>query len=807
MTKMDTAKQVKIVMIKSNSITGFLAALFLFAAPAVFAQATITVDADKPGHAVSPLLWGLFFEDINLSADGGIYPELVRNRSFEDAARPEYWKLLNAAAGNSELAVDSSRPLNPVNPHSLRVKVDGAFTLENEGYWGMNIIKGDSYALKFAARATDGFQGPVVVRLVNASGAELAKGKISGPSGDWKYHTLDLVASGSDPKAKLQISAAGKGTLFFDMVSLMPKKTWKGHGLRVDLAESIGALHPSFMRFPGGNWVEGDDRAHMYHWKNTIGDIDARTPLWNTWGYNTTQGLGFHEYLQLCEDLGAEPLLCINDGMSLHDSVPLEQMGPWVQDALDAIEYANGPTNSFWGSLRAKAGHPAPFHLRYMEIGNENGGPDYHQRWPLLVNAIREKYPSMQLIVNTDLRGRPYPREPKPDIVDEHYYESPESFMWRAGQYDSYDRNGPKIFIGEYAVTENAGKGNLRAAVGEAAFMTGLERNSDIVIMASYAPLFVNLNHRAWNPDLINFNGSSWYGLPGYYVQQMFGENRGDVMLPISVDAPPADPGAQSGAIGVGTWRTQAEFKDIKVTAPDGQVLFTSDFSTNSDGWKLSGGDWQVIGNALRQNSGNENVRALAGDKSWTDYSLTLKARKLGGNEGFLVLFHMNDDRTKNWWNIGGWGNTANGIELGNNIVTRTPGSIETNRWYDIRVDVRTNHIQCYLDGRLVHDVDYQPLKSLFASATHDRKTGDIILKVVNAANFPVSTDIHLRGAKNLYGLAKAIVLASSSPRDENSLAEPAKVSPKTDTFNFQGDDLHRTFPGNSVTVLRLAGK
>ena len=776
-------------------------------AQAVFAQATITVDADKPGHAVSPLLWGIFFEDINLSADGGIYPELVRNRSFEDAARPEYWRFLNATNGNSKMAIDASVPLKPLNRHSLRVKVDGAFTLENEGYWGMNIVRGEGYAFRAALRVADGFQGPVVVRLVNSSGAELAKGEISGPSGDWKYHSLDLVASDSDPKARLQISAAGKGTLFLDMVSLMPKKTWKGHGLRVDLAESVEALHPSFMRFPGGNWVEGDDRAHMYHWKNTIGDIDARPPLWNTWGYNTTQGLGFYEYLQLCEDLGAEPVFCINAGMSLHDSVPMEQMGPWIQDALDAIEYANGPTNTVWGSLRAKAGHPAPFRLRYLEIGNENGGPDYRQRWPLLANAIREKYPQLQLIVNTDLHGRPYPRNPKPDIVDEHYYESPESFMWRASQYDSYDRKGPKIFIGEYAVTENTSRGNLRAAVGEAAFMTGLERNSDIVIMASYAPLFVHLNHRSWNPDLINFDGSSWYGLPGYYVQQMFSENRGDVILPISVDAPPADAGVRSGAIGVGTWKTQAEFKDIKVTAPDGQVLFTSDFSTNSDGWKLLGGDWQVAGGVLRQNSGNENVRAITGNKSWTDYSLTLKARKLGGTEGFLVLFHINDDRTKNWWNIGGWGNIANGIEQGDNIVTRTPGSIETDRWYAIRVDLITNHIRCYLDGRLVHDLDYQPLKSLFASATHDSKTGDIILKVVNGNDSPMSTDIHLRGAKNFYGLAKAIVLTSKSPLDENSLEEPAKVSPKTDTFSFQGDDLHRTFPANSVTVLRLAGK
>jgi alpha-L-arabinofuranosidase len=794
---------------RGKNIQTFLLVLMCCAlVHSALAQAKITVDVDKPGHQVSPMLWGIFFEDINLSADGGIYPELVRNRSFEDAARPEYWKLLNIANGNSGMAIDSSRPLNTLNPHSLRVKVDGAFTLENEGYWGMNIVRGEGYAFRFATRVADGFQSPVLVRLVNSSGAELAKGEIPGLSADWKYHTLDLVATGSDPKAKLQVSAAGKGTLFLDMVSLMPKKTWKGHGLRVDLAKSIEALHPSFMRFPGGNWVEGDDRAHMYRWKTTVGDIDARTPLWNTWGYNTTQGLGFFEYLQLCEDLGAEPLFCINDGMTLHDSVPLDQMGPWIRDALDAIEYANGPTNSPWGSLRAKAGHPAPFHLRYMEIGNENGGPDYYQRWPLLVNAIREKYAYMQLIVNSDLRGRPYPTNPKPDIVDEHYYESPESFMWRAGQYDHYDRSGPKIFVGEYAVTENAGKGNLHAALGEAAFMTGMERNSDIVVMASYAPLFVKLNHRAWNPDLINFDSSRWYGLPSYYVQQMFSANRGDMTLPISVTAPPANPRTESGAIGVGTWKTQAEFKDVQVTGPDGTVLFASDFSTNSDGWRLSGnGDWRMTDGVLRQSGGNENVRATAGDKSWTDYTLTLKARKLGGSEGFLILFHVNDDLTKNWWNIGGWGNSSNAIELDNHVITQTPGHVETGRWYNIRVEVKGSQVRCYLDGQLVHDLDSQPLKVLFASATHDSKTDDIILKVVNVSANPLDTDINLHGMRNPTRSGKAIVLTAKSPLDENSLDEPAKVSPKTDTFSFQGDDLHRTFPGNSITVLRLAGK
>ena len=380
--------------------------------------------------------------------------------------------------------------------------------------------------------------------------------------------------------------------------------------------------------------------------------------------------------------------------------------------------------------------------------------------------------------------------------------------MWRASQYDRYDRNGPKIFVGEYAVTENAGKGNLRAALGEAAFMTGVERNSDIVTMASYAPLFVNLNHRAWNPDLINFDSARWYGLPSYYVQQMFSANRGDAILPISVAAPPANPTAGSGAIGVGTWKTQAEFKDVQVTGPDGTILFASDFSTNSDGWRLSGnGDWRVTDGVLRQSGGNENVRATVGDKAWSDYTLTLKARKLGGSEGFLILFHVNDDLTKNWWNIGGWGNTSNAIEVDNHIITQAPGSVETGRWYDIRVEAKGSQVRCYLDGRLVHDVDSQPVKVLFASATHDRKTGDIILKVVNVSPNPLDTDINLQGMRNPTGSGKAMVLATKNPLDENSLDDPAKVSPRTDSFSFQGDSLRRTFPGNSFSVLRLAGK
>lgn len=774
--------------------------------------AKISVDAAHPSHNISPTLWGIFFEDINLSADGGIYPELVRNRSFEDADKPQFWKF-SSADGKSEATISTAdvhnQPpaLNVFNRKSLRIKADGAFTLANEGYWGMNFVSGDGYTLKFAARS-DKFSGKLTAKLLSADGKVLASGEISKFDNHWSYRTLDLTPSISDPRGTLEISGEGKGVLYLDMVSLLPKKTWKDHGLRIDLAESIDALHPAFMRFPGGCWVEGDDFAHMNHWKKTVGDIDAREPLWNIWGYNATHGLGYHEYLQLAEDLGATPLFDINVGMSHKENVPMSRMNEWVQDALDAIEYANGPTNSLWGGMRAKNGHPAPFNLKYMEIGNENGGGAYNERWPLFVNAIHAKYPEIQFIANEWAGG--HPKSPAPDIVDEHYYETPESFMRRSTHWDNYDRKGPKIFVGEYAVTQHAGKGNLRAAIGEAAMMTGMERNSDVVIMASYAPLFVNLEHRHWNPDLINFNSSAWYGLPGYYVQKLFAENRGDVSLPTTVESPEADSAPQGGMIGVGTWNTAAEFKDIKVTAPDGKVLFASDFSKNSDGWKKlgDGANWSVANGALVQSAEREFIRALAGDKSWKDYTLTLKARKNYGAEGFLILFRIGDNEDRTWWNIGGWGNTQDAIES-NGTIDGKPIHVEAGRWYDIKVSVSGKNAKCWLDGELIHDVQLDEvgkISSLYSVAATDKATGDLIVKVVNANTQPLETEINLSGA-NLSGAGTATVLTSENGADENSIENPTKVSPKTEAFDFSGPKIKRTFSGNSFTVLRLKTK
>lgn len=777
--------------------------LFVGAAlPLLASPARITIQADRPGHPVSPHLWGIFFEDINLSTDGGLYPELIRNRSFEDKEQPENWSLVNVS-GHSEMRTDASRPLNPTNPRSLCLRLDGTAKLVNQGYWGMNIVKGETYLFTLAARSDD-FKNPLAVKLVGPSGQVLAAGNLSGITTDWNYHTLNLIAGDSAPQARLEIEATGPGTLFLDMVSLLPRQTWKNHGLRADLAESMSALQPSFLRFPGGCWVEGEFRSRMYNWKKTIGDVATRVPLWNIWDYYATHGLGFHEYLQMAEDLGAEPLFCINVGMSHRETIPLAEMGPWVQDALDAIEYANGPTNSHWGGLRAKAGHPAPFHLRYLEIGNENGGAAYRERWPMFVNALKARYPEVRLIANQWEGG--YPKAPLPEIVDEHYYDTPDWFLQQADRYDAYDRNGPKIFVGEYAVTRKTGQGNLRGAIGEAAFMIGMERNSDVVVMASYAPLFCNANHKRWPVNLINFDSSRWFGIPSFYVQKMFSENRGTVTLPTVVETSAKPEALPAGGIGVGTWNTAAEFKDLKVTAPDGRVLFTSDFSKNADSWKkLGGGAWSVENGALKQTAEREFVRALAGDSSWTDYTLELKARKLAGREGFLILFHIQDDEDAIWWNLGGWQNTKHGVEMGAPL-DRKDGGIEVGRWYDIRIDLRGKNVKCYLDGRLIHDLQdpRKSAKELFASTTRDAASGDIIVKIVNSSATPTDTEIVLNGVAQLDGKAKLLVLSSTSPKDENTLDEPTKVATKTEWLPLVGPRLTRAFPGNSVTVLRI---
>lgn len=797
-----------------------LAALMALAGAAGAESAKITVKAGEPGIKISPTLYGIFFEEINRAGDGGIYGEMLENRSFEDdAAMAKYYRRPRKGGSESnngvyawtvsggKIALDKSQPLNANNPTALKIEASGKTLVCNAGFRGagLNIQKDATYLLTLYARSES--LTAITACLESKDGATvLAEQKVDGIGNGWKKFELALTAKATDTAARLALAVEGQGTLYLDMVSLFPKETWKSrpNGLRKDLMQKLIDMKPAFVRFPGGCFVEGDALETATRWKKTIGDIAERPGHWNLWGYNSTDGLGFHEFLLMCEDLKAEPLFVINVGMS-HAEQRRSSEGPqgaeleeYVQDALDSIEYCNGPVESKWGAQRAKAGHPAPFNLKLMEIGNENGGPMYLDHYARFVKAIKAKYPEMKLICN-QWNGNDAIMS-KAEVVDEHDYNTPDHFMAISGKYDKYDRNGPKIYTGEYAVTRGSGEGNTIAAVGEAAFMTGMERNADVVIMCSYAPLFVNVGWREWNPNAIVYDQARSFGTPSYHAQSMFANNRADVNLPVEVSSGKEQAKSLKGRVGVGTWNTQAEFKDIVVTGKDGTVLFKSDAKTKLPARVV--GQWTIDDGVLRQTGNAQGAKVLFGRPDWTDYTLEVKARKTGGAEGFLITFGSTRDTDKSWWNLGGWGNQRHGLEVGKASAEQR-GRIEAGRWYNIKIENLDGKIRCFLDDKLIHDVSNEGLNALYAVAGSKTDTNEVILKVVNGSSKEQATEISLTGAGKLESEGKALVM-TGAPDDENSLEQPEKVAPKASAVSGVGEKFSYTFPACSVTVLRL---
>ncbi len=494
-----------------------------------------TIDVGEPKGPVAPDLWGLFFEDIDLSLDGGIYAELVRNRSFEDFGGKhdeltlEYWD----PVGGAEYRLDSSDPLSSRNRHACHVSGQAGAGLANHGYFGMGIKKGATYTLEIALRSPNGVTG-LDVSLEAPGKLPLARGEVTGVGPSWRTFRVRLAATDGDPRAQLVLRLKEAGDLYVDCVSLFPDDAVAGL-FRKDLVAKLAALRPSFLRFPGGCWVEGDTMKDAYRWKTTLGDKWERRTQWNIWKYWSTNGVGFHEYLVLAEALGAKPLFCINVGMSHRETVPMDRMDEFVQDALDCIEYANGPVDSVWGAKRAAAGHPEPFNLAYLEIGNENGGPDYEARYKLMAEAVRAKYPEVKLVFN-NWKSTKRVDDPK-DLRDDHFYTTPDRMMGAlAHEYDT--RHGDfDIFVGEYAVIRGTTRyGSLRAAIGEAAFMCGMERNQDQVKLAAYAPLFAHAQHTVWTPNLIYPTTDGVFASPSWTVQKLFGENRGAEVMAVSVE-------------------------------------------------------------------------------------------------------------------------------------------------------------------------------------------------------------------------------------------------------------------------------
>lgn len=531
----------------------------------------IRVDGKAARVKVSPELYGIFYEEINHAGEGGLYAEMVQNRDFEANQIPvetwwagnllqtpkgwrerkwfanelHGWSLIAEGGAKGSIRQESVQPMSEQNPHSMRllaVKTGKRFGVTNYGFWGMNFQAGHTYDLVFHARTEGEGEHDLTVSLESTVGHEkYATKMIKRVGGPWKKYKCTLTVTGSDPRGRLAIVTDRPGSIWFDFVSLFPRKTFKNrkNGMRPDVAKALADLEPGFLRFPGGCVVEGLTLSNRIQWKNSIGPVDRRLGTVSVWAYYNTNGIGFHEYLQLAEDLGAEAIYVINAGLSCQGRCPEvckpEELDGYVQETLDALEYAMGPADSTWGSLRAANGRPEPFTIKYVEIGNENGGDDYSRHYKVFYQAIKASYPDIITIADNRNMG-----DATVEMIDDHYYSNPDFFFENEGRYDSADRKGSAIYVGEYACNSGVGHGNLLGALSEAAFMIGMERNSDIVKLCSYAPLFFNVNDISWPVNLIGFDSSRVVGRSSYHVQRLFGQHRPDEVLPTTVDGPTA---------------------------------------------------------------------------------------------------------------------------------------------------------------------------------------------------------------------------------------------------------------------------
>ena len=546
-----------------------LAILLICSISATGQKIKLEVDVTHSIAEIQPTMYGIFFEDINFAADGGVYAEMIKNRGFEFDNPKMGWQQpnsnsygFNKKSGIANI-IKSSTDASSNNFCRVSIENDSGYVLINEGFRGMGIKKNAKYRLSLMAKNSKLAIQKVRIHFVDEAGQVLGECSITPAARDWETYTATLVATETNAKVVLKITFEGTGVIDLDNISLFPVNTWKGkeNGLREDIVQLLADLQPGFLRFPGGCIVEGRTLAQRYQWKKTVGPLWDRTLLINRWNtefahrptpdYFQSFGLGFFEYFQLAEDLGAEPLPILGCGMACQfntgELVPLADLDPYVQDALDLIEFANGPADSPWGQVRNSMGHPEPFNMKYIGIGNEQWGPEYIERYAIFEKAIKEQYPDIVIISGSG----PFPegdffeygtselKKLDAEIIDEHYYNTPEWFRDNATRYDDYVRGGAKIFAGEYAAqsvrtTSPENKNNWECALSEAAFMTGLERNADLVVMTSYAPLLAHQEGWQWTPNLIWFNNLEAYGTANYYVQKLFSNHRGNELLAIS---------------------------------------------------------------------------------------------------------------------------------------------------------------------------------------------------------------------------------------------------------------------------------
>lgn len=859
----------------------------------VSADYTLDINASEKTKRISDLLFGIFFEDINFAADGGLYGEKVVNRSFEYTELAENDQLYGwNKVGNPELKVkigDKENGLNINNTNYIIVKSSTPAGVENKGFLdGMSIEKNEKYNLSLYAKGN----GKITVNLCENSNV-ISNGKIEEITDEWEKYELTL-SSDRDAHSGVTLQVVVEGEVCLDMISLFPENTFKNreNGMRNDLGKMLEELKPRFLRFPGGCVIEGYDEETAYDWKDSIGvdengepllfngkygDVAARKQGINLWTNVAatddplpcfmSYGLGFFEYFQLAEDIGALPVPVINCGLycQMRGKTGIDMNSDlfkqYVQDMHDLVEFCRGDENTKWGKVRVSLGHEEPFRLKYICIGNENEGEVYFERYKVFLdsfNKAKEKnpqlYEGLELIYSSGafdatgganyLPSYAYAKEwleKNPDktindfagATDQHYYKEPEWFLRNTDYYDeeNYRRSSDEmtdtiyggaiqVFLGEYAARSNT----LRAALAEAAYMTGLERNGDIVRMAAYAPLFGNLTATHWSPDLIWFNNHQVTGSINYYMQKIFSLNQGEYLYSSTLKGAEIEQKNLSGRIGVGTWYTSAEFDNVKIINNEtGEILGKDNFSIPDFWWNwedVNDSDFKIKKGKLihpttdmkYSDTGNA---AYFGEEEWTNYTYTVEATKLDGEEGFIIPFAVQDKNNNFFWNLGGWGNTVsclqqieNGIKTGQIIGTVKPFTAEIGKTYELKVVVNGRNVKCYVDDELY--IDYTTGSDSEAEAyqvVSTDSTGDIIIKLVNVTDSKRTFAIGINGAENINNTATVYQVKGTSLQNDNILGAKEDCIMEEFSVDGFGSNFNYTAPQYSVTVIRLHTK
>lgn len=788
----------------------------------------IWIDPERTETKVSETLYGVFLEEINHSGDGGLYAELIRNRSFEDLTIPDGFHVADGKLYSKEVvnhvtgAIDrrafkwpdspvpgwhfseglkvsviDSLPRGTRAPHYLRlIKTDDTSSamMSNEGFWGINTVAGENYQLRMIFRADFHATLRMRAKLVGPDGAVLAHaGEVSvTPDDKWHDVNIKIPSEKSCGNACFTLEVEGKGRVDFDYVSLFPEKTYKGrnNGLRKDLAETIEALQPKFVRWPGGSIVGGITLSNRFDWKETLGDPADRPGQYITWGYRMSYGLGYHEYLEFCEDLGADAMFVCNAGMAdlyrTGELCPDEELGHYVQDCLDAIEYAIGSTNTKWGAIRAENGHPDPFPLKYVQVGNEHWGEVYERRFDVFYDAIKAVYPDMIVLSDHPFTGIGESR--KTDYADEHHYSSPEFFFAGTNVFDDCTADDFNGFIGEYACNKGVGGGNMLGALSEAVFINTAEKHSNFIKMMSYAPLLQHKMDRTWSVNLILHSADRVVGRSSYYVQRMNAENKPSYTVKTVYEDSPKDDYIGGGRIGFNLGDVDAEVTDIRITENGSTSSYTINECTRE------AGDFFYL-------PGTHDNRCV----------LEFKTTKKMIKGGIAVRFAVSDDLETGYsMEFGGWDGRrvtfqriVDSIEVGSEKDSEA-FIVKAGQTYRVRLEINVKYAVLYVDD--VKVLEYRP-KSVprhFVFAGLDTDTREVILKMINVSEDPYMANIHIQGPNQCAASGTAIILHSDSPEDENSFDNPDLINPYVSSFEMESNDFKYIFEPFSYTVLRI---